>query len=77
MSDSILNGINIARISYVGQSFPSMSDLVALVAYLAGIEPTTFGSANQCSIQLSYRYSIYMEILSQMIELDHDVAFLV
>ena len=27
-----------------------------LDAYLVGIEPTTFGSANQCSIQLSYRY---------------------
>ena len=26
------------------------------MAYLAGIEPTTFGSANQCSIRLSYRY---------------------
>ncbi len=35
-----------------------------LGAYLVGIEPTTFGSANQCSIRLSYRYIYENSIIS-------------
>lgn len=32
------------------------SRIFPIVVYPRGLEPPTFGSANQCSIQLSYRY---------------------
>jgi hypothetical protein len=37
---------------------PKQSDFIGNLVCLAGVEPTTFGSGGQRSVQLSYRHKI-------------------